>query len=375
MRVVHVGNYKPDSSNGVDKTIVGMTRHLLAQGVKVEVWHPTVRAARIEERIEDGLTIRDLPVRRIFKGVTRLKPEARHFVAQQAVSVELFHFHSVFSSENIRLSKLGVPYVITPNGGYDALSMAGRNRIGKSIWFSMWERSYLRGASLIHAVSIPEQRELLALRLDVPVKYIPNGIEQNALRIDAPAPSKCRELLYLGRLAVEQKGLDLLLTGYARALADVPDLPHLVLAGPDFRGGMGRLTGLVGALNLAGKVVLAGPVFGEAKWQQLSQARLFIHTSRWEGMPFALLEAMAVGRPVLVTPGSNLAEYVHEFGAGVVVDCDAAAIAAGLKKAASSTDAALDKMGRRSRDLAKARFSWQSIAVELGKEYRSIVAH
>jgi glycosyltransferase involved in cell wall biosynthesis len=61
-------------------------------------------------------------------------------------------------------------------------------------------------------------------------------------------------------------------------------------------------------------------VFGREKEALLDSAFVFVHTSRWEGMPFAVIEALATGCPVLVTPATNLGDYVEGFGAGVVVD-------------------------------------------------------
>jgi glycosyltransferase involved in cell wall biosynthesis len=283
---------------------------LLAQGIDIEVWHPTHRTETVRERKEDGITICDIPVSRIGKGLCFLSREAKRFASDRASSVEILHFHSVFMRENLQLSKLGIPYVVTPHGGYDRLVLRGRNRLGKAIWFKLWERSYLRKARMIHAVSLPEREAIANLRLDVPVRYIPNGIDGEIFDRKGEAPLRQSDLLYLGRLALDQKGLDLLLKGYAKARAKMPEMPRLVMAGPDFRGGRAELTAMARALDIADRVDFVGPVYGEEKWRLLSQARLFIHVSRWEGMPFALLVAMAIGRPVLVTPGTNLAEEV-----------------------------------------------------------------
>ena len=375
MRVAHIGNYKPDSANGVDKTIVGLVRHLLAQGIDIEVWHPTHRTETVRERKEDGITICDIPVSRIGKGLCFLSREAKRFASDRASSVEILHFHSVFMRENLQLSKLGIPYVVTPHGGYDRLILRGRNRLGKAIWFKLWERSYLRKARMIHAVSLPEREAIANLRLDVPVRYIPNGIDDAIFDRKAEAPSRRSDLLYLGRLALDQKGLDLLVQGYAKARAKMPEMPRLVMAGPDFRGGRAELTAMARALDIADRVDFVGPVYGEEKWRLLSQAKIFIHVSRWEGMPFALLEAMAIGRPVLITPGTNLAEDVSAAGAGVIVDGSIDAIAEGLRRVAGLSDSSLDDMGLCARQLSKTKFSWPKVVGELCSAYRAIAAH
>ena len=59
MQVAHVGNYKPDSANGVDKTVAGLVRYLPTQGVHTEVWHFTPRVDRVKERTVEEITIFD----------------------------------------------------------------------------------------------------------------------------------------------------------------------------------------------------------------------------------------------------------------------------------------------------------------------------
>lgn len=372
MRVAHIGNYKPDSSNGVDKTIVGLVRHLPAQGVDIEVWHPSRRVGATLERRQDDVAIYDLPVRRALKGFCQFEQEAEVLVRQRAQSVDLLHFHSVFQSENLKLSRLGVAYVVTPNGGYDSLVHSSRNRFAKAIWLKLWERPFLERARMIQAVSRPELEAIAGFGLRTPLRYIPNGIDGPVLERTAAPPSHLSRFVFLGRLAVEQKGLDLLLQGYAKARSQSAALPALVLAGPDFRGGLDRLTALARTLGIEDRVAFPGPVHGEAKWALLSEARFFVHTSRWEGMPFALLEALALGRPALITPGTNVAEDVGRSEAGIVVALDA--IAEGLLQAATLPGEGLDAMGRNARSLVQSKFAWPTIAGELSREYRAAIA-
>jgi glycosyltransferase involved in cell wall biosynthesis len=370
MLIAHVGNYKPDSPNGVDKTIVGLVRHLPAQGIDVEVWHPTRRHRTVARRTQDGVCIYDLPVRRTFKGICRFENEAELFVRERTGSIELIHFHSVFQRENLTLARLGIPYVVTPNGGYDPLILSGRNRVAKAIWMKLWERRFLKEARLIQAVSLPELKSIERLNLGVAVRYIPNGLDDDVFHRAGPPPSRRPAFVFLGRLATEQKGLDLLLQGYAQALARLPNLPPLHLAGPDFRGSRERLKAMAVDLGAADRISILEPVHGESKWDFLANARFFVHTSRWEGMPFALLEALAMGRPAFVTPGTNLADEIARAGAGMVVAPAADAIATGLLDAATMPEGPLDEMGRMARSLAQAKFTWPVIASELGQAYR-----
>ena len=69
---------------------------------------------------------------------------------------------------------------------------------------------------------------------------------------------------------------------------------------------------------------------GEEVLRCLLACDVFVHTSRSEGMPMAVLEAMAMGRPCLVTPGTNMADVVCE-GGGWQCQPDPDSIAESLK--------------------------------------------
>lgn len=371
MRVAHVGNYKPESLNGVYKTIVGLARHLPDEGFETEVWHFTPKVNRITERRVEGVSIFDLPRSgRRWRDTLSLPKQTARFLAKRAAMVDLAHLHSVFLPENLWVSRLGIDYVVTPHGGYASRVVNGRNRFLKRLWISAFERSYLEVARAVHAVSLPEVDELRRFGITAPIEFVPNGVDEDYLEKDLPKPQEASDFVYLGRLSVEHKGLDLLLEGYAMLREHRSGVvPPLVLAGPDFRGGQKRLQELARRLGIADAVRFPGPVLGEDKWALLTRARLFMHTSRWEGMPFSLLEALSLGRPVLVTPETNLSRYVQEYGAGWVVEGTPKAISQGLSAVIDASPSTLNAAGDRARSLARDNFSWSSVAREMAGVY------
>lgn len=375
MRVAHVGNYKPDSANGVDKTIVGLAKHLPQEGFETEVWHFTPKVTRVRERQVEGIRVFDLPRHgKRWRDTLSLPKQTAHFLKQRAGMVDLTHLHSVFLPENLWVSRLGVDYVVTPNGGYGPRVVRGRNQPLKRLWISVFERSYLDRARAIHAVSPPEVNDLRNFGVSVPIPFVPNGVDETLLKRDFPKPQEGKAFVYLGRMSVEHKGLDLLVEGYAAFYKDRSGkIPPLVLAGPDFRGGRKQLQKLLQRLGIIDSVRFEGPVFGEDKWALLAQARLFVHTSRWEGMPFSVLEALSLGRPVLVTPETNLARYVEEYGAGWVVEGTPEAVAQGLAAVLEGSPWDLDTAGKRARTLAEDNFSWPSVARKMAAAYRNML--
>src|SRR5207244_2183189 len=112
---------------------------------------------------------------------------------------------------------------------------------------------------------------------DVPVALVPNALDLQALStLNVPAEGAAagsKDLLFLGRLAVEHKGLDLLLRAYRLFLNRSGDTEsRLLMVGPDHRGGRGALQGLVRQLGLEQRVALREPVFGQDKWRLLASS-------------------------------------------------------------------------------------------------------
>uniref|UniRef100_E6PZX1 Putative Glycosyl transferase group 1 n=1 Tax=mine drainage metagenome TaxID=410659 RepID=E6PZX1_9ZZZZ len=141
---------------------------------------------------------------------------------------------------------------------------------------------------------------------------VPNPIEIASLRQQSlrerAMPSTPDSLLWrtasiriiaIGRLSAE-KGYDLLLRAFAQIPAHHPDTRLAILGdGPQRH----RLLALQNKLGLEDSVIFPGFQDDIASW--LGSAHLFVQPSRLEGMPNALLEAAAVGLPLVATPSSE----------------------------------------------------------------------
>ena len=114
-----------------------------------------------------------------------------------------------------------------------------------------------------------------------------------------------------------------------------------------------------------------GPVFDEQKKQILKQSDFFIHTSRFEGLPMSVLDALSFGVPCLVTDGSNMRNKIDEFEAGWGSETSVE----GVAKAFDSLISDLPKMNEKSinaRKLAK-EYSWEKISVLSHERYQELL--
>jgi glycosyltransferase involved in cell wall biosynthesis len=198
------------------------------------------------------------------------------------------------------------------------------------------------------------------------LSFVATGLERGALASRYPALLGKRVFLFLGRLDPAQKGLDLLVQAFAAAGLDGA---ALILGGPDYRGGRRQLERLVTTLRLPGPVVFLGPLHDKERLEVLAGADVFVHTSRWEGMPLAVLEAASMAITSLVTPPADPLRRLSASGGAVSVEPVVDAIAEGLRRLHRSSEAALHRMGERARETVVSEFQWQRSAEILTEAY------
>ncbi len=124
-------------------------------------------------------------------------------------------------------------------------------------------------------------------------------------------------LLGAGRL-VPQKGFDLLIRGFCLAAATLPDF-KLIIAGEG--GESHALRELANSLGRGSAVIFVGAVHNLA--ELMRGATAFVLSSRYEGFPNVLLEALACGVPTIATdcPG-GVREILDDGRCGVLVPCE-----------------------------------------------------
>jgi glycosyltransferase involved in cell wall biosynthesis len=131
-----------------------------------------------------------------------------------------------------------------------------------------------------------------------------------------PALKDRRFLLFLGRLH-EKKGCDLLLHAFARIARSVPNL-DLVIAGPDQDGLQAKLLKIGEQFCIDSRIHWTGILSGNLKWGALRSADAFVLPSHQENFGIAVVESLAVGRPVLISDKVNIWPLIDRDGVGLV---------------------------------------------------------
>lgn len=290
-----------------------------------------------------------------------------------ARDADVVHIHAIWNFPTwwaMRTAhQAGVPFVVAPQGSLETWAL-GRSRRLKSLYAAMIEKPYFDRASAMQALTETEAEQCRRFGIKAPTHILPNGVDLPAIEEDRTRADLRRELslppdsvlfLFLGRL-FPKKGLDLLIPAFGRLAARRPEV-QLLIAGDDAGSGYrATIEGLARAHGPAGRVHLLGEVQGPRKFQVLRGADAFVLTSYSEGLPVAVLEAMACGRPVLVTRDCNLSD-VERQQCGWIVDASAEGVLAGLT-AASTSQEERRRRGENARNLVAAKYTWDRIAAE-----------
>lgn len=217
-----------------------------------------------------------------------------------------------------------------------------------------------RTCSAVNILSPKIAKELsdLGLRRDL-FTHIPNGVPVSAFNATGQRDyEKQRSFLYVGRLS-RQKRVDLLLLALSRLKGNGhPTWLHIVGDGPEKRD----LFSLAGRLGIADRVIFHGKIDPEQVPHHYSRHTIFILSSRDEGQPNALLEAMASGMPVIVT-ASGGAEYLADETTGLICPPnDPGAIYLAMTHMLEMPTGQLLRMGDRARRKVQSKFDLQHVA-------------
>lgn len=232
--------------------------------------------------------------------------------------------------------KSGIPYYIFPHGMLDPWFQKISVRPVKAFrnwifWKAIMHRVVRDAAGLLFTCE--EERRLAQLPFR---PYSPR--QETVVGLGLPKPPRCHNamleafykkcpeangknfLLFLSRIH-PKKGVDTLVKAYAtlhRFSGELP-LPRLVIAGPGLESPYGKkVQKLASETCPANSVLWPGMLTGDAKWGALYHCDAFVLPSHQENFGIAVVEALACGRPVLISNQVNIWREIQQEGAALV---------------------------------------------------------
>jgi glycosyltransferase involved in cell wall biosynthesis len=244
----------------------------------------------------------------------------------------------------------------------------------KSRFMQNHTRRVMSLADAIIAVSTEWRRRLARI---VPVDHI--FALQNCIDVDAISPhltqrsSNVANALFLGRVGPRKGAFDLL-EAMGRLKSRTCSLQVWIAGGEERQGDQVRAMARREELQLVDKCQLVGNVRGAEKAELLSKASLFVLPSYDEGLPMAVLEAMAAGLAVVSSPVGGIPEVVRDgYNGFLITPGDIATLAEKLAILASDRHLC-ELMGQRSREIAQRELDVKLYIERLVALYESIAS-
>jgi glycosyltransferase involved in cell wall biosynthesis len=364
MRILIVNSEHPPVGGGAGNASANLAEELVSMGERVAVLTSRYNDFPIDSR-EEGVRIYRCLSQRRFED--RSSPREQflfmlggltdgvRFIRQWSPDVIITFFGIPSGPVGLAAKTLfGIPYVVSLRGGdvpgfrpYDFKRM---HRILGPLIHLVWKHA---GCVVANSRGLKELANKFSP--EVPIKVIPNGVN-----IDEFSPRKRSwkdpELLFVGRI-VYQKGLDLLI----KALSTLRDLNwQLTIVGDGPY--LSVIQALAAELKINDRITFAGWVQKDQIEGYYQKANLFVFPSRHEGMSNALLEAMAMGLPVVASDIAGNDELVVPEKTGLLFEKnDLDALTADMRALIEHPELRR-QFGNRSRERISAQYTWNNTA-------------
>jgi glycosyltransferase involved in cell wall biosynthesis len=328
----------------------------------------------------DGVAVRYFPIQAPRFWGTSL-PLARA-LRRKVPASDLVHIHSLYLFHDLVAGhwcrRYAVPYLVRPHGTLDPF-IHRRHRGRKRLMERLFEDRNIRRAAALHFTTAEEEKLAAPFTFQTPGLVVPLGINWEEFA-ELPEPGEFRRrhpeigdkaiILFFGRINFK-KGLDILVRAFGAVARRRQDV-HLVIAGPDNEGWGARVRTWLAEEGMGARTTFTGMLLGPEKLAVLRDASLFVLPSYSENFGLAVVEAMAAGRPVIISDQVNIWREVQAAGAGKVVPCDAPRLTEEILHLLDEPEMAC-QMGQKGQTLVREEFQWHNIAMRLQESYAMII--
>lgn len=312
-------------------------------------------------------TMLDTPIGAIF----RIKNQIRDF--------DVVHVHEHRQTLSIIACyfarRYGIPYVVQAHGS--VLPFFQKEGL-KNIFDKVFGFKILHGASKVFALTEVEKEQYLKMGVEEDrIEIVPLGINIEEYS-DLPEEGIFREkfniskddklIIFIGRVH-EIKGLDLLIDAF-KELADSESDVKLAIVGPD-DGYMDALNLRIAECDLSDKVIVTGPLYKSEKQEALVDCDLFVMPSKYESFTTSGLEAMACGKPLVLTKNNHIHDWV-DGSVGLACDDDKMSLKDAMAEVLFDEELS-KKFGMNGRRLIQEKYNWDMINEQILNIYESLI--
>ena len=268
-----------------------------------------------------------------------------------------------------QLKKRRIPYVIVPRSALTYQAYHNHAWLKKKIAHLIFYNRFIKNSLSIQYLT--EQEKIDSEKVFHHSSFIiPNGFSTPKIfKTDFNKDSI--KAIFIGRLTTYQKGIDVLIPALGRIKSELKEANFsLDIYGP-FHQETENIRDLIHSLSLDDIVLLKGEIRGKEKETVINNADLFVLTSRFEGHPMGLIEALAYGLPCIVTPGTNMLAEVKKYDAGWTTELDEESVSRAFLEIINHKSEFLNKSVN-ARELASL-YNWDRIALKMHETLNSLL--
>lgn len=373
MKIVHVATLiTPDGTyGGPIRVATNLVKELGTRGHECSLWAGS-RGYSPETRWLDGVSVRLNPARVVLPALgfaTTMAPGMLLRVFADRKGIDLLHIHLardfVTLPAALAARALRIPYVVQTHGmiGFKAHPLA-------RLFDAVFTRPALRGAAQILYLTSVEEGDL---RLTDPkltrLSRLGHGIELPPTSDHANKTASC-EVLFLARMHARKRPQVFVRSaiGVLRRGGDAT----FRLVGPD-EGEVAPTAEQIRRFDHGGKILYEGALPQGRTNERISQCDLYVLPSVNEPFGMSVMEAMALGKPVIVTDSCGLAPYIESAGAGMVVGPEESELEHAMQHLVECPRLRRE-MGERGRELVQREFGIAAVGDRLTRVYQEALA-
>lgn len=310
-------------------------------------------------------------------------------LSQLLEGCDALHIHGVWEqclSDAARAAtQAGIPFFVSAHGMLDPWSMR-QSRWKKVLSLHLLgTKKMLQTAKAIIYGSEDEARDSGPFIPGAGSAIVPNGVALDSLTIDQlPDDSDLLHrfpqlaewqttILFFSRIH-PKKGVDLLIDAFLACATKAPDVGLLIAGIAQDAAFEDFLRQKINRSDFADRIIFTTDFSGEKARAVFRQSDIFALPSHQEGFSMAILEAMALEKPLLITDRCHLPEVSQSWNCGVVVQDDISGIIEGLNELLSLRPDELRNMGQNGRRVVERNFSWDAVASKLTHLYSGKVS-
>ena len=291
---------------------------------------------------------------------------------------EVIHIHEHRQTLAIFVShfagKNNIPYVVQAHGS--VLPFFQKEGL-KNIFDKVFGFRILHNASCVFALTEVEKEQYLKMGVEEDkIEIVPLGInleeyenlpQSGRFRSRFNVAKEDKLILFVGRIH-EIKGLDLLVDAFNDLIDNNGEVSiKLAIVGPD-DGYLSKLEEKINEYSLKENVIITGPLYKEEKQEALVDCDLFVMPSKYESFTTSGLEAMACGKPLVLTKNNHIHDWV-DGNVGIACGDDKDSLRKAIETVLFDDDLSA-VYGAKGKELIKTKYNWDIINTQILDIYK-----